>query len=160
MHSAAPIHVAEPKPENQPRGCTHFKLRQLLRRVARIYDAELASAGLKGTQFSLLSQLLAHGPVQPKLLAQLLGLEASTLTRNMRIVTAAGWATQGPGADGRSRVIEITAAGRAKQAEARRYWKRAQRTLNQQFGAGRVARLHALIDEGMARLVGAAERED
>ena len=36
-------------------GCTNFKLRQLMRRVAHHYDLEMAGAGLKTTQYSLLS---------------------------------------------------------------------------------------------------------
>ena len=66
-----------------PRGCTNFKLRQLLRGVSRLYDAELARAGLKGTQFSLLSHLVGLGPVAPGELARHMGLDASTLTRNV-----------------------------------------------------------------------------
>lgn len=41
-----------------PQGCTHFTLRQLQRRVSQRYDAALAQAGLKTTQYTLLSQLL------------------------------------------------------------------------------------------------------
>ena len=46
-------------------GCTNFKLRQLLRRVSQQYDAELAKAGLKTTQYSLLSHVLKLGPIRP-----------------------------------------------------------------------------------------------
>lgn len=139
-----------------PQGCTHFKLRQLVRRVARLYDAELAQAGLKGTQYSLLSMLVRVGPVKPADLARGLGLDASTLTRNLKPVVAAGWATQGPGRDERSRLIQITAAGRAKQAEARRHWRRAQSRVNAVLGEAEVARLHAWIDGAAARLDAAA----
>ena len=139
-----------------PQGCTHFKLRQLVRRVARLYDAELAQAGLKGTQFSLLSMLARVGPVKPADLARGLGLDASTLTRNLKPVMASGWAIQGPGRDERSRLVEITVAGRAKQAEARRYWKRAQSRVNAILGETEVARLHAWIDVAAARLDAAA----
>jgi DNA-binding MarR family transcriptional regulator len=135
-----------------PQGCTHFKLRQLVRRVARLYDAELSQAGLKGTQYSLLSMLARVGPVQPAELARGLGLDASTLTRNLKPVVAAGWATQGPGRDERSRLIDITTAGRAKQSEARRHWKRAQSRVNAILGEVEVARLHAWIDSAAARL--------
>ena len=143
--------------ENQPHGCTNSRLRQLLRRVARIYDAELAKAGLKGTQFSLLSQIVARGPIQPNDLARRIGMDASTLTRNLRVVIGAGWAAQRPGADERSRLIEITAAGRAKQVEATRHWKKAQRALNDLLGVERVKRLHVLIDDSLERLAGTAD---
>ena len=136
----------------QPQGCTNFKLRQLLRTVSRHYDAELARAGLKGTQFSLLSHVVKLGPLQPQALARQMGLDASTLTRNLRPLIEMGWVTQGPGDDARSRLIAATPAGRAKHTEARRHWKRAQLALNDRLGAATVAALHALIDDGLARL--------
>jgi DNA-binding MarR family transcriptional regulator len=136
----------------QPRGCTNFKLRQLLRAVARLYDAEFARAGLKGTQFSLLSHVIEMAPVRPAELARSMGLDASTLTRNLRVLVEQGWVVQGPGTDARSRLVTPTAAGRAKQIEARRHWKRAQLALQERLGAGQVAALHALIDDGLARL--------
>ena len=136
----------------QPRGCTNFKLRQLLRAVARRYDAHFARAGLKGTQFSLLAAIVASEPVRPAALARTMGLDASTLTRNLQVMIEQGWVVQGPGDDARSRRIEATAAGRAKHAEARRHWKKAQLELNATLGADRVAALHALLDQGLALL--------
>ena len=136
----------------QPRGCTNLRLRRLLRAVARRYDAHFARAGLKGTQFSLLSAIVAREPVRPATLARTMGLDASTLTRNLRVMIEQGWVVQGPGDDARSRRIEATPAGRAKHAEARRHWKKAQLELNATLGAARVAALHALLDEGLALL--------
>ncbi len=135
-----------------PRGCTNFKLRQLLRVVSRLYDVELAKAGLKTTQFSLLSHLAVTSPVQPGELALRMDMDASTLTRNLRVLAEQGWAVQGPGADARSRLIEITSAGRQKVSQARRHWKSAQLTLNARLGAPQVAALHRLIDYGLEQL--------
>ena len=135
-----------------PSGCTNFKLRQLLRAVARHYDVHFARAGIKGTQFSLLTAVIAAEPVQPTELARVMGLDASTLTRNLHVMIEQGWVVQGPGANARSRSIRTTEAGRAKQAEARRHWKRAQLELNERFGTERIGALHALIDDGLALL--------
>lgn len=131
----------------QPQGCTNFKLRQLLRSVSRLYDAEMAHAGLKTTQFSLLSHVLTLGPIAPSVLAERMGMDASTLTRNLRPLVDKGWVLQGPGADARSRLITITPSGIAKQAEARQHWKRAQLALNARLGTAQVARLHQLMDD-------------
>ncbi|MGC3985791.1 MAG: MarR family winged helix-turn-helix transcriptional regulator [Pseudorhodoferax sp.] len=135
-----------------PQGCTHLQLRQLMRRVARLYDAELAQAGLKTTQFSLLTALDKLGPAQPGQLARQLRLQPSTLTRNLQPLVAAGWVAQGPGSDGRSRLVQLTDAGRAKRAEARQRWKNAQLELNRLLGDARVAALHALLQESLALL--------
>ncbi len=135
-----------------PRGCSHFKLRQLSRRLGQHYDPIVAGAGLKTTQYSLLSHLDRLGPLRPGELALAMAMSASTLTRNLQPLVAQGWAAVGAGGDGRSRIVAITAAGRAKRSEAQRLWKRAQLALNRRLGDDRVARLHALLDECLAGL--------
>ena len=142
-----------------PRGCTNFKLRQLTRRVSQHYDRIVAAAGLKTTQYSLLAQIERLGPVRPGDLATAMEMEASTLTRNLQPLVAAGWAEVGPGSDGRSRLVTATAAGRAKRAAAQREWKRAQLALNDLLGSDRVAALHALLEECLESMT-ASEEED
>ena len=99
-----------------PQGCTNFKLRQLMRRVANHYDAEMAKCGLKTTQYSLLSHVLKLGPIRPGDLATEMKMDASTLTRNLRPLVDAGWVTLKTGTDARSRLVHITDAGRDKRA--------------------------------------------
>lgn len=140
----------------QPQGCTNFKLRQLLRSVSRRYDEQLGQVGLTGPQFSLLSHVLMLGPIAPSALAERMGMDASTLTRNLRPLAVQGWVLQGPGADARGRLIAITAEGIAKHAEARVYWKRAQQALTDLLGSGELAALHQMIDRVQARLHEAA----
>jgi DNA-binding MarR family transcriptional regulator len=154
MRSTASI--ATPATTARPQGCSNFKLRQLLRRVAQLYDLELAKAGLKTTQFSLLSHVLKLGPLRPGDLAQAMTMDASTLTRNLKPLIAAGWVDLAAGTDGRSRLVTITPAGRDKRAEAQRHWRAAQETLNQRLGTERVLALHGLIDESLALLAAQA----
>jgi len=139
-------------PAATPRGCTALKLRQLSRRVSQHYDAEVGQAGLKTTQYSLLGHIERLGPVRPGDLAARMEMDASTLTRNLQPLVAQGWAEVGEGADGRSRLVRLTDAGRSKRAEAQAAWKRAQLALNGRLGAERVAALHALIDECLAAM--------
>lgn len=131
----------------KPQGCTNMKLRQLMRRVAQRYDAEVGKTGLKGTQYSLLSHVFKLGPVRPGDLARAMKIDASTLTRNLRPLIAAGLVTLEAGADGRSRLVNITPAGREKRQEAQRRWRVAQEGINTLLGPRRVVALHGLIDE-------------
>lgn len=128
-------------------GCTNLKLRQLNRVVTRHYDRHVAVAGLKNTQYSLLSHVVALGPIRPGALARRMQMDASTLTRNIQPLVAQGWLTVGAGDDGRSRLVGVTEAGRAKRAEGQRLWKQAQLALNARLGSERVAALHELLDE-------------
>jgi len=135
-----------------PRGCTNLQLRLLSHRVDRRYAEALASAGLTTSQYGLLGQIEAFGPLRPADLAARMGLDPSTLTRNLQGLVAAGWVAQVPGPDRRSRQVLLTDAGRRLRQEARHAWKQAQLALNAQLGAERVQRLHALIAECMAAL--------
>jgi len=128
-----------------------------MRQVGRHYDAEVAKSGLKTTQYSLLSHVLHLGPLRPVDLAQAMGIEASTLSRNLKPMIAAGWLLQGEGPDARSRLIEITDDGRKKRTEAQRRWRAAQENLNELLGVERVMALHTLIDESIALLQAADE---
>lgn len=133
-------------------GCTNLRLRQLMRRVAQLYDIEMAKVGLKTTQFSLLSYVLKLGPLRPGELAKGMKVSASTLTRNLKPLIDAGWLELAAGSDGRSRSVAITATGRAKREEARHRWKVAQENLNDMLGVERVLALHGLINESLELL--------
>jgi DNA-binding MarR family transcriptional regulator len=136
----------------KPRGCTNLKLRQLDRVVTRHYDAYIAASGLKNTQYALLSSVVLLGPIRPSDLARRMRLEASTVTRNLQPLVTQRWLRLGPGEDARSRLVEATADGRAKRAEAQHAWKQAQLALNARLGTKRVAALHALVDDCIERL--------
>ncbi|RYY69953.1 MAG: MarR family transcriptional regulator [Comamonadaceae bacterium] len=131
----------------KPQGCTNLKLRQLMRRVAQLYDAELGKAGLRTTQYSLLSHVARLSPVRPVDLAAAMKMSASTLTRNLRPLADAGLLRLDAGPDARSRFVSITPAGRDKRQEAQRRWRVAQEALNARLGVARVMALHALIDD-------------
>ena len=133
-------------------GCTNLKLRQLMRRVAQHYDAEVGKTGLKGTQYSLLSCVYKLGPLRPGDLARAMKVDASTLSRNLKPMVAAGWLSLDSGSDGRSRLVSITISGREKRTEAQRRWRVAQEGINQLLGAEQVLALHALIDQSLERL--------
>ena len=141
-------HVEKTPPARsaKPTGCTSLKLRQLSRRVSQHFDHIVSGAGLKTTQYSLLSHVVLFGPLRPGDLAARMEMDASTLTRNLQPLVMQGWVEIGPGDDGRSRCVTATAAGRDKRAAAQRDWKRAQLALNERLGEAQVARLHELID--------------
>jgi DNA-binding MarR family transcriptional regulator len=129
--------------------CTNLRVRQLMRRVSHHYDVEMAQAGLKTTQYSLLSHVYKLGPLRQGDLARAMKISASTLTRNLQPLVDLGWLALAAGSDARSRNVTITPTGRAKREEARQLWRVAQDNLTQRLGAQRVLALHALIDESL-----------
>jgi DNA-binding MarR family transcriptional regulator len=144
-----------------PQGCTNLKLKQASRLVARHYETQVGPTGLHKTQYSLLSYVVKLGPLPAGELARQMRLDASTLSRNLQPLVAAGWVEVAAGDDTRQRIVAATPEGVALRAEAQQAWKRAQRALNDGFGAERTAALHQLLDELIAVLeAGTGEQAD
>jgi DNA-binding MarR family transcriptional regulator len=139
-------------PMERPQGCTNLKLRQLMRRVAQHYDAEVGKTGLKSTQYSLLSYVVKLGPIRAVDLAVAMRVTTSTLSRNLQPLVAMGLLAILPGADARSRLITATEEGQKKRTEAQRKWRVAQEGINTILGTQRVVALHALIGESLELL--------
>ena len=135
----------------QPLGCTCFKLRKLTRAMSRLYDQHLASVGLKTTQYSLLVNA-ARAALPVAALAELLGLERTTLTRNLKPLVEAGWLELKPGADSRQRIVTITAQGRAKADAAYGAWRCAQTEFETLMGRDAVRVLHQQLEATMLQL--------
>lgn len=144
----APRSPADAPPGNEAGAsdCVYLKVRQLARGLACHYDAQLGQAELRTTQFGLLSAIRRLQPVQPSLLALHMGLDPSTLSRNLRPLNDAGW-VQSCHADGRKKLLTLTPYGLRKEREGFLRWRRARQSVHALLGDDRVARLRSLVDE-------------
>lgn len=117
--------------------CSCFNLRRAARRVTQVYDHALAPSGLKATQFTLLVVLEgadAGEGIAMTRLAEKLGMDRTTLTRNLGVVERDGLVTVRIGDDPRSRLVALTKAGRAAFNRAAPLWARAQAELARHIG--------------------------
>ena len=99
--------------------CNCLSLRQATRRVTQLYDQALAPVGLRVTQFSLLLQAEALGPIALQPLAEVMVMDRATLGHNVRPLLARGLVQLEVGSDRRSRELSITQVGRDLLVEAR-----------------------------------------
>jgi DNA-binding MarR family transcriptional regulator len=107
-------------------GCACASVRRVARALTRAYDEALRPTGLTITQFSLLiGAALADGPSIGRL-AEVLGFERTTVTRDLRPLRERGLVEVRAGEDRRSRLVEITPAGRRAVADALPRWREAQ----------------------------------
>lgn len=113
--------------------CRCLAARRRARAVTRHFEAELRRHGLKATQFSILAALALAGPQRVGGLAELLGLERTTLTRSAQLLRQKGWLRTGRAEDGRERPLHLTAPGRRKLEAAYPSWKAAQDSAAQLF---------------------------
>jgi DNA-binding MarR family transcriptional regulator len=121
--------------------CACFSVRKAARSVTRVFDAALAPSGLEATQFSVLAALAASTRFSIGKLADTLGLDRTTLTRNLRPLVRAGYVTVEHGADQRQRLLGLTAAGRRRLKAAFPLWRATQRRVIEAFGRRRFIEL-------------------
>ncbi len=115
--------------------CLAVRVRLLSRRISRLYDAALRPLGVSVAQLNLLSILEVAGSVPAGRVAELLGMEISTLSRNARIMVDEGWITVEPAERGNGRILTLTATGSSKLLEAKPAWDDAQAQARELLGA-------------------------
>jgi DNA-binding MarR family transcriptional regulator len=76
-----------------------------------------------------------------------MGMDRSTLTRNLRPLETEGLITVGLEGWRRSRALQITKKGRARLQEALPLWEKAQQTLRQKLGNQRWDRIRSDLDD-------------
>jgi DNA-binding MarR family transcriptional regulator len=81
---------------------------------------------LRATQFSILAALALKGPTLTGELADLLGLERTTLTRAAKLLDRNGWIETMISPDARKHPLRLTASGRRKLKSAFPAWKEVQ----------------------------------
>ena len=129
------------------RGCTCFKLRRLSRRVTVVYDRALSAAGMRVTQYSLLGHLRGLSGVPISELAEMLDMDRTTLTRNLKPLLEASWVkVRSSDKDARIRLVQLTPVGEERWKAARAYWRQAQDEVNATIGADSLAALHQMLD--------------
>ncbi len=117
--------------------CACHKVRMAARAVTRTYDEMLRPVGLRATQVSLLAATALAGAVSITALAELVGMDRSTLTRNVAPLEKQGLVRVGGEGWRRSRTLDITAKGRARLQQAMPLWRAAQRRLERDLGSAR-----------------------
>ena len=104
--------------------CTQF--RRSSRALTRLYDAALKNHDIRITQFSLLRALQRLGAATFRELAEEVVLDTTTISRNVKILDAAGWVTFDTTKDGREKKISLSKAGARKLKSATASWRVAQ----------------------------------
>jgi DNA-binding MarR family transcriptional regulator len=158
-HMRANTHVPPSDPATDlqallagPDECNCLGLRQAARVVTQLYDEALAPAGIRSTQFSLLTAIGWLQPVSMNDLAAQMVMDRTTLTRNLRPLLDAGLVTVRTGDDRRRREVALTRAGARTLADATGHWRAAQEEMRRALGDRRLASLRDHLSETVARV--------
>ena len=106
--------------------CTAGRLLRAARRITREYDDALRPVGLTVTQFGLLNAVGRYEPDSISELADLLALDRTTLSRNLKPLEKAGLIFRGEESEGRRRRLLLTTLGVRRLEEAYPLWQEVQ----------------------------------
>jgi DNA-binding MarR family transcriptional regulator len=129
--------------------CFCLASRQAARKITRLYDGYMQKSGIRATQFTILSQLMLRGEMPIGKLAGFLGMERTTLTRNLTLLARQKWISIKAGDDPRARMIGITARGRGTVRRGFPYWSQAQAQVGKLLGADGQAALKVLASRSL-----------
>ena len=128
--------------------CNCTALRKATRRLSHFYDSVLAPAGLKSTQYSILSEISRRADTPPTMreLADALVMDRSTLGHNLRPLERDQLvALESAETDRRIKHVVLTRKGRAAFAESKKLWCTAQAHFEATFGITKAAELRGIL---------------
>lgn len=114
--------------------CTCSELRKAARAITLLYDNAFKSSGLLSTQFGVLQVLCEVDTIQITDLAGKLGMDRTTLTRNLSVLERDGFIKISQGKDHRTRLITATQKGHIAVSETILMWNEIQCKVKQKLG--------------------------
>lgn len=124
--------------------CTCGNLRKTSRIITQLYDEFLQPSGLLATQFHLLGAVGVNDSIAVTPLADQLGMDPTTLARNLKPLERSGLVEIAKGTDKRTRVVRLTPKGKETLVNAYPLWEQAQAFVISKIGADRQ---QAMLDE-------------
>lgn len=116
--------------------CACATARRMARVLTQLYDSHLRSASIEASQFGLLTLVERAPGRNQQMLGQVMGLDKTTLSRNLKRLEQRGWIESTDGKNRRERGFILTNAGRERLAAARPVWSQAQEQLQSTMTAG------------------------
>jgi len=126
--------------------CIAARTRLLGRLVAQHFERRLRPVGITVAQLDLLATILAAGgTMRPTDIAIEIGLDASTVTRNVARLQSSGFVTAEPGGSGRETTVRLTDDGLRATRRATAAWQAAQADVRSRIGPDGEAALDLLV---------------
>jgi DNA-binding MarR family transcriptional regulator len=114
--------------------CTCSELRRAARAVTLLYDNAFRSSGLLSTQLGVLHVIYKSDSIRISHLAKELGMDRTTLTRNLSVLQRQGFIKISSGKDSRTRIVTITNKGRTTIAKTIPLWNDVQNKVKERMG--------------------------
>jgi DNA-binding MarR family transcriptional regulator len=120
---------------NHPLNCLTFNLQRASRALVRGLEGAAKASGVTAPQFTTLALLAGFGELTVSQIADRIGTERTTLTRNLAVMARKDWITEAEVEDRRLRVWRLSDPGRSAHEAALPVWRQFQASLVERIGA-------------------------
>ena len=134
--------------------CACFNVRRISRAITQFFDAEVRRYGIRPTQTPILGALQAKNGWSMAELSEWLGMERTTLLRNLRPLQRDGLVRAKGGGRGGHVEVEITAKGRSALGKMLPAWRSAQDKVVATLGKARWSSIIRDLEEVATKLKG------
>lgn len=132
--------------------CVCFNLRRVTRAVTQFFDAEMRRHGIRTTQGSVLAALMEKGSWSMAELSDSLGMDRTTLVRNLKPLQRDGLVRTDGGGRGNLVEVSITTEGRKQIEKLEPAWRAAQNAVVQTLGEKRWSAILSDLEMAAAAL--------
>jgi DNA-binding MarR family transcriptional regulator len=105
--------------------CASLNFRRTARAVTQLYDAALQETGIRSTQFAIMVGIAKNQPVAIGALAEVLVMDATTLTRSLQLLKKEGLLTISDRESMRQRFLSLTPKGEKILGRSLPVWRKA-----------------------------------
>jgi DNA-binding MarR family transcriptional regulator len=132
--------------------CACATLRETSRTLTRIYDEALKLSGLLATQYIVLVAIQNEQPATIGRLAEMMVMDRTTLTRNLKPLEKSGLIVSGRGEDQRMHVVSLSLKGKTAVEKAFPLWRTVQSHVARTLGPKRLEHLLSDLKEAVVLL--------
>ncbi|TNM65397.1 winged helix-turn-helix transcriptional regulator [Aliirhizobium smilacinae] len=126
--------------------CSSSSVRRASRQLGQLYGDAMGLTDLRGTQFTLLTQIRYLDEPTQKMLAQAMVMDLSALGHTLKPLIRDGLVELAPDEkDRRAKRVRLTPEGLARQTELVGQWQEAQRRFDAVLGAEKSAELRRTL---------------
>jgi DNA-binding MarR family transcriptional regulator len=130
-----------------PLNCLTFNLQRAGRNLVRGFEDAARQSGVTAPQFTTLSLLGGFGELTVSQIADRMGTDRTTLTRNLAVMSRKGWIAESEAEDRRLTVWRLSPEGRATLETALPIWRRFQGGLVDKIGQDKALALLTTLKE-------------
>lgn len=127
--------------------CYGVKARWSLAALAVFYDRFFKTCGITGRQYTYLYTISINEGCSTSELAEIIKVDRSTMTRNLRTLMNRGLVVDLKAPDERNSKLSLTEEGKLVTAKAVRQWNKAQDCMKERFGEQELAVIDRVLEE-------------